>query len=416
MTGHRAIVAAGPSTIRRLCCGTGEVADGEAAAAVDGIDDPVVLVDEQPVAVAALWGALLRSLACPGRQPESVLVIHPSWWSRARVGLVTGAARTLADDVLTRSRSQLLSAAAGCAVNARTPVVVEIAARLVAVTVAVTVAEPRIGPAHQVADAVVRRVTALTRGAAAAVLIDGPPGIEGAAALAGAIADRLPSALAGCQVELVGDTRLARLARLAAPASPVAKKPVTVGSRWPSRVPALLAATVALAALGVAAVRTGTRDQPGAGATEAVPTTFLVEGRVTLQVPAQWTVQRVTAGPGSARVEVISPSDPQLMLHVTQSILPWADLTSAAESLRHAIDEANAAESAGVFVDFDPSGNTAGRPAVTYREVRAGHHIDWTVLVDGGVRISVGCQSRPDGAAEVREVCERAVRSAHTLS
>ena len=66
-----------------------------------------------------------------------------------------------------------------------------------------------------------------------------------------------------------------------------------------------------------------------------------------------------------------------------------------------------------MFVDFNPSGNSAGRPAVTYREVRASHQVRWTVLLDGTVRISLGCQSRPGGEDAVRDACEQAVRSAH---
>jgi type VII secretion-associated protein (TIGR03931 family) len=120
-------------------------------------------------------------------------------------------------------------------------------------------------------------------------------------------------------------------------------------------------------------------------------------------------MQRVVDGPGSARVQVTSPSDPELALHVTQSSVPDETLTGTAERLKRAID----AEPAGVFVDFNPSGTSAGRPAVTYREVRAGHQVRWTVLLDGAVRISIGCQSRPGGEDAVREVCEQAVRSAH---
>jgi type VII secretion-associated protein (TIGR03931 family) len=136
-----------------------------------------------------------------------------------------------------------------------------------------------------------------------------------------------------------------------------------------------------------------------------------VEGRVALTVPANWATQRVVAGPGSARVQVTSPADPEVALHVTQSPVAGETLPRAAERLKQAID----AEPAGVFVDFDPSGSSAGRPAVTYREVRAAHHVRWSVLLDGAVRISVGCQSRPGGEDAVREVCDRAVRSAHAV-
>jgi type VII secretion-associated protein (TIGR03931 family) len=123
-------------------------------------------------------------------------------------------------------------------------------------------------------------------------------------------------------------------------------------------------------------------------------------------------MQRVLAGPGSARVQVTSPSDPDVALHVTQSLVAIGTLDATAESLKHAID----AEPAGVFVDFNPAGNSAGLPAVTYREVRTGHDIRWTVLVDKAVRISIGCQSRHGHDEAVRQVCELAVRSARALS
>ncbi|MGH3966703.1 MAG: type VII secretion-associated protein, partial [Mycobacterium sp.] len=140
--------------------------------------------------------------------------------------------------------------------------------------------------------------------------------------------------------------------------------------------------------------------------------TFLVEGRVALMVPADWVVQRVLAGPGSARVQVTSPSDPEVALHVTQSPVPPGEtLSVTAERLQRAIGS----EPDGVFVDFNPSGVSAGRPAVTYREVRVGHQVGWVVLLDGPVRISVGCQSRPGGDDAVRGVCEQAVRSARAI-
>ena len=38
-----------------------------------------------------------------------------------------------------------------------------------------------------------------------------------------------------------------------------------------------------------------------------------------------------------------------------------------------------------------------------------------TVLLDGPVRISIGCQSRPGGEGTVRDACDPAVRSAHAI-
>jgi type VII secretion-associated protein (TIGR03931 family) len=97
---------------------------------------------------------------------------------------------------------------------------------------------------------------------------------------------------------------------------------------------------------------------------------------------------------------------------VTQSRVALESLSATADSLKQAID----AEPTGVFVDFNPIGNVAGRPAVTYREVRSAHDIRWTVLVDKAIRISIGCQSRHGHEDAMRQVCELAVRSARALS
>jgi type VII secretion-associated protein (TIGR03931 family) len=52
---------------------------------------------------------------------------------------------------------------------------------------------------------------------------------------------------------------------------------------------------------------------------------------------------------------------------------------------------------------------------VTYREIRSGHDIRWTVWVDKAVRISIGCQSRQGHDEAVDQECTVAVRSARAL-
>jgi type VII secretion-associated protein (TIGR03931 family) len=143
-----------------------------------------------------------------------------------------------------------------------------------------------------------------------------------------------------------------------------------------------------------------------------MPMTLVVEGRVGVIVPAQWVVQRITTGPGSARLQVVSPTDADIALHVTQSSLPLHQShAQVAASLRSALAE----EPDGVFVEFNPSDRRADQPAVTYREIRADHHIAWVVLTDGSLRIAIGCQSAPGREAAVREACEAAIRSAHAV-
>jgi type VII secretion-associated protein (TIGR03931 family) len=425
---HCPVIEAGPGGIRRLCCGTSMVADVEMseiyAAALAAIDDPVALVDERPVSVASLWRDALRSLDCGNADaPKTMVVVHPSWWPASRVGVVTAAAKTGADGVdhpngiVARPRSWLLTQASNAAPEAT--VVVEIAERLVSITGDLqegeVVAVPRrieTQPIAEEAEEVASVIASISRETTSVVLIDAPSTVAGATAVATLIAAAIRDANSGRAVVVIDDARLPLLVRAAQspqdePSGPAAGASDVRSRAW--KLSGLAAAGVVLAAAVPAVATTTPVGRHGVPATERQPTTFLVEGRVALTVPANWPMQRVVDGPGSARVQVTSPSDPELALHVTQSSVPDETLTGTAERLKRAID----AEPAGVFVDFNPSGTSAGRPAVTYREVRAGHQVRWTVLLDGAVRISIGCQSRPGGEDAVREVCEQAVRSAH---
>lgn len=410
MNGHRAIIEAGPGTIRRLCCRTDTVVDEAMqeimAGALAGVDDQVVLVGERPVAVDALWREALRSLLCT--QCQGLVLLHPSWWPSSRVGAVSRVAATVTGGVLARPRSWLLAQASGTEPD--TTALVEIGERLVAITGAEPVALPRrTEPRLLVGD--VARLVADMR--ATVVVIDVPGGVGGAAALARSIADAVRAQ--GRTIVELDDARLAGLARSAVPAQETASAPrraaPTGGARPRTRALGVLGATMVLAGAAPVVVTGGRHGPVATNRVEAAPTTFLVEGRVALTVPANWPTRRVVAGSGSARVQITSPSDPEVALHVTQSPVAGETLGRTAERLKRAIDE----EAVGVFVDFNPSGVSGGRPAVTYREVRARHHVRWTVLLDGPVRISVGCQSRPGDEDAVRGVCDQAVRSAHAV-
>lgn len=309
-----------------------------------------------------------------------------------------------------RARSWLLTQASDAEPEAT--VAVEIAERLVAVNGAEIVAIPRRTEPHLVAKEVAGVIAGM---AAAVVLIDTPSTVAGASTLATLIAGA--ARRSGQTVVEINDVRLPRLAQSAQSALSALGEPseprstaCAGGVRSRARtLSGLGAAAIVLAATAPAVVTVGRHGAPKQ--VETVPTTFLVEGRVALTVPANWATQRVVSGPGSARVQATSPSDPEVALHVTQSPVADETLSGTAERLKRAI----AAEPAGVFVDFNPSGTSVGRPAVTYREVRPSHHVRWTVLLDGPVRISVGCQSRPGDEDAVRTVCEQAVRSAHAI-
>jgi type VII secretion-associated protein (TIGR03931 family) len=402
------IIEVGPRVVRQLCCGGDAVTDDEMVrVALDSIDDPVALVDLRPVTVDSLWRTVLGSMDCGS--PKRAIVVHPSWWAPRRIDVVQAAAQVLAGEVVMRPRSWLLAQACPRK-SQRTTLVVEIADSFVAITGAATVAESRRGEPQSVAEAVVRSVLAMTSDVTAAAVIDAPSTVVGSCALAATIADGLRASGGIRTAWVVDDARLKASAAQTVRGddgnceSHFAERDCR--RRWAVALAVLLTAAV----LGVLGALVLSRRAAPAG--DGVPTTFLVEGHVALEVPAQWPTQRVVGGPGSARLLVTSPSDPEMTLHVTQSRVATDGLSATAEFLKQAIDD----EPTGVFVDFNPDGNVAGRPAVTYREVRPGHDIRWTVLVDKAVRISIGCQSRHGHDDAMRQVCELAVRSARALS
>lgn len=167
----------------------------------------------------------------------------------------------------------------------------------------------------------------------------------------------------------------------------------------------LTALLVASAVVVPAAVVLTVRVPP---APTDAPAVAVVEGRIAVRIPAHWTVERVTGGPGSRRLQVSPPQDPAIALQLTSSYAPEATLEQAADVLGRAI----AGEIPGVFVDMRVAVEVAGRPAVTYREVRPGRVIAWSVVLAGATRISIGCQSPPGREADVRAACDEAVRSA----
>ena len=100
-----------------------------------------------------------------------------------------------------------------------------------------------------------------------------------------------------------------------------------------------------------------------------------------------------------------------MAVHVTQArVRAQETMQQTADVLRAALEQ----QPDGLFVDFDPHGERAGRAAVTYRELRTAIAVDWVVLLDGAVRIAVGCQ-HPVEQSGPGATCERAVRSAHAV-
>jgi type VII secretion-associated protein (TIGR03931 family) len=375
-----------------------------AAAALASIDDEFALIDDQPVAVAGIWREVFSSML-DGH--ASAVLIHPSWWSDLRIASVSHSARSVVPKVALARRSEMLASA----VARRPSVVVEIAESFV------TLSRPsderpvravsRAAGSPVVADEVVDEVASLT-GGRGGVVMDRADGVGGAAELGELITHRLGAR--GFTVAVIGDDRLLDASDVDDSAGDDERR--TPGDVVPVLRPRRTRLRSLVGGVAAAGVLTGVVMVAGDPTPARSPTTLLVEGRVVAEVPATWPARRITAGPGSVRVQVTSPTDPQTALHVTQSPVPTGEtLARTADTLRRAL----LAEPPGVFVDFNPDDRRGGRPAVTYREIRDGHDILWTVLLDGTVRIGIGCQSARGSQEAVRTECERAIASARNI-
>ncbi|WP_176561944.1 type VII secretion-associated protein [Mycolicibacterium palauense] len=376
----------GPCAVR-VPAGTAHPDPGLAQAALAGGEDPLTLVGDRPVAVAEAWRALLQPVLDGASR---VVLIHPSWWSRRLVETVLAAAAGPGRDVTASAR-------AAAARPGQTWV--EIAPHLVLVVAGATrtAVSRRMRTPQTVAEAVAQAVAQVVEGAAsgARVSVDAPAGVPGCDALAALIDERLLRGGVACRrVTAVGGAEPVQNPPPARPAARVRRR----GAPAATAVGAVLAVALGLPAL--------------AGRGEADPEMVaLVEGRVALEIPADWAVQRVTEGPGSARLQAGPRQEGTATLHVTQSRVPAETPAATAAVLRRAM----LAEPAGVFVDFRPDDVVAGRRVVTYREIRPGHQIRWAVFVDGGVRIGIGCAAGPTGEPAAEWACRRAVRSAHEI-
>jgi type VII secretion-associated protein (TIGR03931 family) len=378
MTTPDAVIVVGPTAIVGARAVDGELV----AAAFDSIDDAAALVGEHVVPVGDVWRKLMTAAVAPGTR--TVAIVCPSWWRSPRVDMVCDAAREVAAHVVHLRRADVL--------RHDSKAIVEIAPDFAVVHPpdGAPSVVPRLGDPRAVADAIDARIDD------AAVVIDVPGGMDGATRLSGDLAHVLR--LRGVSVLVADDRRVVRAAR----DRPVGRRR-TIRFNHP-RVVALAGAGLVVAALAGAAAGYGADDP------KAAASAWLVEGRVAVEVPADWPTERIDSGPGSARVQVLSPLEPHDAILVTQS--PGQEsLVVAAEMLQRALGE----QPEGVFVEFTTSARRADKDVITYREIRSEHHVDWTVMLDRGVRIAIGCQHAPDRPAPER-ICEAAIRSARALT
>lgn len=383
------VVEVGPATVRGP-----NHADAEwVSAAIDGIDDELTLMDECAVAVSDVWRKVMNDVV--GGPTETMVLVCPTWWAPSRVECVRDAASTVATDVLVQRRAEALRAH----FPDRATTVVEIAPAFVVVS------SPDGGvqiAARGDADAVVAKIPM-----SMTVVLDAAEGVAGGWTLAADIADRLRAN--GVAVTITDRNWLHHNPSGVPPEEEVREPEARPSTRRNRRAAPILTGTLVSAAVVCGGFATQHDVQPS-GAN--VPMTLLIEGRVGVMVPAQWVVERVTAGPGSARVQVVSPTDTHAAVHITQSpLIPHSSYEEVVESLRSTFRQ----QPDGVFVDFNPSDHRAHQAVATYREIRKDHHVAWAVLIDESLRIAIGCQSAPGHEEAVRDACDQAIRSAHAV-
>ncbi|SEB12034.1 MULTISPECIES: type VII secretion-associated protein [unclassified Mycobacterium] len=374
------VVVVGPNTIR----GPGDIDADLVSSALECVDEPLGLLRTAVLPAQHIWRDVMAAAAGTA---SAITVVCPTWWTPSRIERVRTAVPTSVSHVVIERRTDALRAAGGepdCTV-------IELGEDIV------TISRPG------AAASVVRRTDSATAEAVIArttwhghVVIDAPIGVPGAAPLAAEMQALLqdqgvPAQILSCD-DLLDQADEDSTRSAAATRSPRA------------RIATAFAAAVAVIGAGAVGLSNTDAPAPPVAAVADPEFTWLVEGRVAVQIPVRWTVGRALAGAGSARLQIISPDDHGQVIHLTQSVVPREQtLDVAARSLR----EASTKLPDGVIVDFEEAGVSAGRAAVRYREVRSGRTVEWSVLLDGPVRIAVGCQ----GAA-VQPACDTAIRSA----
>jgi type VII secretion-associated protein (TIGR03931 family) len=383
-----AVVEVGPVAIR----GQLRADQHLESTALQFIDDEIAMLDDQPVAVTAIWRQVFSAML--HERVETAVLVCPTWWPSPRIARVREAAATRSTKVVVLKRADVLVVGVP-----GVPAVIEIAPEFVVIwrSGGVIAAQPRLGDEGDVIRSVADGV-----GSATTVLVDAPRGVAGAVDLARAISEHLRAD--GVAVTTVSPDRVLTAAR-DRNRSAYKRDPVLPRGRRMAGVTAV-GASLALVCAGIG-LTSGTEQSDAA----PVPMTLLIEGRVAVKVPALWRVQRITSGSGSARVQVTAPDTSNAVLLTQSQVRSGETLSATSATLRNALDD----QQPGVFTAFRPDDRRADRAAATYREVRDGRQIDWTVLVDDTVRIGIGCQSAEGGEFVGDYVCEEAIRSAHAV-
>jgi type VII secretion-associated protein (TIGR03931 family) len=155
---------------------------------------------------------------------------------------------------------------------------------------------------------------------------------------------------------------------------------------------------------------------PASSSVPPVPSGALVQYGYTLRLPAGWAH---TGGLPERRRSLLTPlaaPEGSDLISVERTPLGYDADAEPARVRAELHAEFLAAASAGQPLSaFDADARFAGRSVVSYREAGTGTEaaVDWYVVLDGDVQLSVGCRHTEAGTDAVRAACETVVGSVH---
>ncbi|MFD4264401.1 type VII secretion-associated protein [Rhodococcus sp. NPDC058481] len=397
------------------------------------VDDEYLSLGDRVFPMDEVLAGVLRHVATRlgvRAAPDLVVLTHPAHWGRGRRRALVTAGRGIGKEVLLISVAEALMHWSQEPMPTGTAVV-EVGFLDTTVSVpagdsldcrhvdCVHRGELGSSDVRERPDAVGEFVTAIRE-----LCQERPPRVLVTGELPGATGPSIVEAIeAGWELPLVARTipgsavaagALARGLELVAPApeamdfhAPAMRRPRpwwdSVG-RWAPLAAAGLLVVAAVTAVFVV----GTSADPPAGA-ESTPQVqaqaSAKAGRVSLAVPPGWRERSERSGP--TRVELVPENGTAARIVVAaQELTPGADLDAVANTLRQRM-----ALRPETFGALEPA-DVDGRSGLAYREhPDPASEVRWSVFVEDGLQVSVGCQISADRWFELAGPCEQAVRS-----
>ncbi|HEX3791410.1 MAG TPA: type VII secretion-associated protein [Pseudonocardiaceae bacterium] len=186
-------------------------------------------------------------------------------------------------------------------------------------------------------------------------------------------------------------------------AGPAPAEPAAPVRRGRKRLLWLSAAVVVVVAAATVGIVLFTRSD--SGPTNSGSQRFIAQYEYQFPLPTGWTQN----GGNAQKQEVeIAPTDAQTgpaAIFVAEFRLAYDSTTDPQGAISALQQEVQAAH----YVDFNSKLQFAGRSVTYYRDTTSANPVDWYVVFQGKVQVSVGCQYPTGGQATVEAACQQVV-------